>query len=629
MALQAGFRLMQWQVRPDQNRLIGSGSDIRLTPRTMEVLVCLAESAGQVVTRQDFSERVWRPAIVTDDALTRCISELRRNLGDRAGDPRFIETIPKRGYRLVAPVTALEPDTQQHALSSSSVDQEADEQASDTPRRRPVSRDSIAVLPFQTIGEKSGADSAAPLADGIHQDLLTRLSEVPGLKVISSTSVRRFRDTRLSIPEIAAQLGVVWIVEGAVQQAGEHLQVNAQLIDATRDHHLWARTYRQPYSAANLFAIQAEIMEDIATSLETKLDTGSLRQLEHNATGDLEAYGRYIQGRSFLDTRTEPGMRQALVYFRSALERDRHYALAWVGVADALMLLYDYYDNGSPAVVRPEVEKALHRALEIDPELAAAHASTGLFHMSHAAMGPLRAEGLDGATAVRWLNQAVERQPGYAEAHNWLSWVLQLLGYAEEALACAGTSIELNPLAPEAIHNLMSSNMACGHFGRGLREARRIEELGMYDATPRFYEAVALHHLGRFDAAVDLLDRLTIEWTELGAQSALAIAEAARGNTARAESLLAEIESGGDEFCSALVRAALGRHDEALDIMASIEQWGQWPALVLHHYYPEVLAPLRASPRFGAIMTSLRRYYGLPADGRRPAEFKFESAANF
>jgi len=620
MALEAGFRLRQWQVRPDQNRLIGNGSDIRLTPRTMEVLACLAEHAGQVVTREDFSKRVWSPAIVTDDALTRCISELRRNLGDRAGDPRFIETIPKRGYRLVAPVTDLDPDSRDPA----SVGRDTDGHVSDTPRRRPVRRDSIAVLPLQTIG----ADAIAPLADGIHQDLLTRLAAVSGLKVISSTSVRRYRNTEYSIPEIASQLGVVWIVEGAVQQAGEHLQVNAQLIDAAHDHHLWARTYRQPYSAENLFAIQAEIMEDIAASLEKTLDTGQRNQGEHNATDDLEAYARYMQGRSFLDTRTEPGMRQALVYFRNALERDRNYALAWVGVADTLMLLYDYYDHGLSDAVRPEVEKALNRALELDPELAAAHASSGLFHMSHAAMGPLRAEGLDGAAAVRWLKRAVELQPGYAEAHNWLSWVLQLLGYAEEALACANNAIELNPLAPEAIHNLMSSNMACGHFGRGLREARRIEELGMYDATPRFYEAVALHHLGRFDAAVDLLDGLTVEWAGLGAQSALALAEAARGNKQRAESLLDLIDSGDDPFCSALVRAALDRHDEALDAMALIGRWGQWPALVLHHYYGDVLAPLRASSRFRGVMTSLRQYYGLPSHGRRLAEFDFEYAGN-
>jgi len=467
MALDAGFRLLQWQVRPDQNRLLGNGSDIRLSPRAMEVLVCLAERAGQVVTRDDFSERVWRPAIVTDDALTRCISELRRSLGDRAGDPRFIETIPKRGYRLVAQVSALDPDTQESDSSATSTGEVAEDRAAGT-RRRPVSRNSIAVLPFQTIGQTIGrtigADSAAPLADGIHQDLLTRLSVVPGLKVISSTSVRRYRDTELAIPDIAAQLGVVWIVEGAVQQAGEHLQVNAQLIDAARDHHLWARTYRQPCSAENLFAIQAEIMEDIAASLETTLDTGHRRRAEHMATDNLEAYAHYMQGRSFLDTRTEPGMRQALVYFRTALEQDRDYALAWVGVADALMLLYDYYDRGPLEAVRTEVEKALSRALEIDPELAAAHASSGLFHMSHAAFGPLRAKGLDGSEAVRRLHYAVELQPGYAEAHNWLSWVLQLLGHADEALDCAARSIELNPLSPEAIHNVMSSNMANGHL---------------------------------------------------------------------------------------------------------------------------------------------------------------------
>jgi len=619
MALESGFQLLQWQVRPDQNRLIGNGSDIRITPRAMEVLVCLAGHAGQVVTREDFNRQVWSPAIVTDDALTRCISEIRRSLGDRAAEPRFIETIPKRGYRLVAPVTRLDPG----AGPEGPVVRNRGGGVSGTLRHRPVRRDSIAVLPLQTIG----GEAVAPLAAGIHQDLLTRLAAVSGLKVISSTSVRRYRDTEYPIPEIAAELGVAWIVEGAVQQAGGHLQVNAQLIDAARDHHLWARTYRQPYSAENLFAIQAEIMDDIAASLEKTLDSGKIGQRERNATDNLEAYARYMQGRSFLDTRTEPGMRQALMYFRNALERDGDYALAWVGVADAQMLLYDYYDLGTPEAVRPAVEQALGRALQLEPDLAGAHASTGLFHMSHAALGPLRAEGLDGAEAVKWLRQAVERQPGYAEAHNWLSWVLQLLGYADAALAYANSAIELNPLAPEAIHNLMSSNMACGHFGRGLREARRIEELGMYDATPRFYEAVALHHLGRFDAAVDLLEGLTVEWAGLGAQSALALAEVRRGNPNRARGLLGEIDSGNDPFCGALVRAALGRHDQALEAMASIRCWGQWPALVLHHYYGEELAVLRASPCFGSVMAALRQYYGLPADGHGLAEFGFGSGS--
>ncbi len=621
MALEAGFRLRQWRVQPDQNRLIGSGSDIRLSPRAMEVLVYLAERAGQVVTRQDFSEHVWHPAIVTDDALTRCISELRRHLGDRAADPRFIETIPKRGYRLLAPVTEVEAEVEP---ASAEIDDSrpAERKRQPGPPRRPVTSNAIAVLPFQTIG----AETAAPIAEGLHQDLLTRLAGVRDLHVISSTSVRRYRDSTLSIAEIAAELGVAWIVEGAVQQAGEHLQVNAQLIDAAHDHHLWARTYRQPYSAENLFAIQGEIMEDIARSLETTLDAGQRRRGGRIATSDLEAYGRYMQGRSFLDTRTEAGMRQALMYFRTALERDRDYALAWVGVADALMLLYDYYDQGPPEAVRPEVEKALNRALQIDPELAAAHASSGLFHMSHAAFGPLRAEGLDGSEAVKRLQTAIELQPGYAEAHNWLSWVLQLLGYADEALACAATSIDLNPLSPEAIHNVISSNMANGNFGRALREARRIEELGMYDTSPQLYEAMAMHHLGRFDDAVALLEDLQVEWAGAGPLAALALAEAARGDTDRAEALLKTVESAGDHFCCGLIHAALGRTDAAFEHFGQIEKWGQWPALVMHHFYPEVLAPLRADDRFGPVLTALRTYYGLAPDGSLSANVELDAA---
>ena len=618
MVLEAGFRLRQWRVQPDQNRLIGSGSDIRLSPRAMEVLVCLAERAGEVVTRQDFSEHVWHPAVVTDDALTRCISELRRHLGDRAAEPRFIETIPKRGYRLLAPVTEPEAEAQSAGDKAGA---SGTGKSLHSPPRRPVTRNAIAVLPFQTIG----AETAAPIAEGLHQDLLTRLAGIRDLHVISSTSVRRYRDSTLSIVEIAAGLGVAWIVEGAVQQAGEHLQVNAQLIDAAHDHHLWARTYRQPYSAENLFAIQGEIMEDIARSLEATLDSGQLRRGERIATSDLEAYGRYMQGRSFLDTRTEPGMRQALMYFRTALERDRDYALAWVGVADALMLLYDYYDHGPPEAVRPEVEKALERALQIDPELAAAHASSGLFHMSHAAFGPLRAEGLDGNEAVKRLHKAVELKPGYAEAHNWLSWVLQLLGHAEEALACATTSIELNPLSPETIHNVISSFMANGNFGRALREARRIEELGMYDTTPQFYEAMAMHHLGRFDNAVALFEDLQVEWAAAGPLAALALAEAARGDTDRAEETLKTVEAAGDLFCCGLIHAALGRIDAAFEHLGQIEKWGQWPALVMHHYYPEVLDPLRADERFGPVLAALRAYYGLAPDGSLSADIELEA----
>ncbi|MFU8878186.1 MAG: winged helix-turn-helix domain-containing protein [Wenzhouxiangellaceae bacterium] len=613
MDLGAGFRLRQWQVQPDQNRLIGNGSDIRLTPRAMEVLVCLSEHAGQVVTRDDFSERVWNPAVVTDNSLTRCISELRRSLGDRTGTPQYIETIPKRGYRLVAPVTPVMPvdeNVEDVEDASASASEPLSSQPATRPRR-PIRRNSIAVLPFQVIG----AETVAPLADGIHHDLLTRLSAVVGLKVISSTSARRYRDTDLAMPEIAAQLGVVWIVEGAVQKVGEYLQVNAQLIDAARDHHLWARTYRQPYSAENLFSIQGEIMEDIATSLEAKLDAGQRLRGEHVSTNDLEAYACYIQGRSFLDTRIEAGMRQALMYFRTALERDHDYALAWVGVADATMLLYDYYDHGSPDKARQEVEKALKRALELDPELAAVHASTGLYHMSHAAAGPLRAEGLDGSAAVRWLKRAVELQPGYAEAYNWLSWVLQLLGQADQALVCANASIELNPLSPETIHNLISSNMVNGHFGRGLREARRIEELGMYDTTPQFYEGIAMYHLGRHDDAARLLRDVHVEWTGAGPLAALALAEIARGKPERADERLPAIEAAGDRFAVGLVHAGLGNVDAAFEHFGRIRQWGQWPALVMHHYYPDVLGPVRADPRFGPLLASLRAYYGLQPDG--------------
>ena len=203
--------------------------------------------------------------------------------------------------------------------------------------------------------------------------------------------------------------------------------------------------------------------------------------------------------------------------------------------------------------------------------------------------------------------------------------MLQLLGHAEEALACATTSIELNPISPETIHNVISSFMANGNFGRALREARRIEELGMYDTSPQLYEAMAMHHLGRFGDAVALLEDLQVEWAGAGPLAALALAEAARGNTDRAAEMLKTVASAGDLFCCGLIHAALGRPDAAFDHFGQIEKWGQWPALVMHHYYPEVLAPLRADDRFGPVLTALRTYYGLAPDGSLSADVELHA----
>ena len=593
-----GFQLGDWQVLPEENRITGPAGDLHLTPRSMAVLVYLAEQAGRVVSRDEFNDQLWAPAVVTDHALTQCIAELRRALGDSAGDPHYIETVPKRGYRLFATVVPIGPDKEATRSRRSCGIRNVTITAIlvvilvtaglwrliPDPEPVPIER-SIAVLPFDEIG----IEPVLPLADGLHLDLLTRLSGIEDLRVISSTSVRQYRDTLETIPDIARQLGVVWILEGAVQQIGTEVQLNAQLIDGRDDTHAWAKTYRRSLTAENLFAIQAELLDDIVGYLAAELGPHHPPG-QDQPTDNLDAYALYVKGRTFADLRTAPGLRQARASFRQATELDESYALAWVGLADALTLLYDYgyaeYDE-----VVPDARAAIEQALELDPDLAEAHASMGL-------LGTATRKGM---TAIQSLEQAVSLRPSYAEAYNWLAWTHLVLGEPEKALEYAVRAVELDPVAPEAVSNLLLSHIGMADHQAALAAAARAGDMELAFTTFRFYKALAFYHLGD-RRAIELLEGLEAAWAGEGPRATLALAHIDHGRSDRARQELEQIRAAGDAFAIGLVKAGLGKKDQAMDLFIDIEEWGYWPALAVHFLYPDVLDPLRDDPRFDKLI---------------------------
>lgn len=613
MDLNRGFQLGDWQVLPEESRVTGPAGEAHLTPRAMAVLLYLAEQSGRVVSRDEFNEQLWAPAVVTDHALTQCIAELRRALDDSAAQPRFIETVPKRGYRLVVAVSPIAPA-------------EDDASTAASPTRRPgwvaragtaifaailvaagfwllvpdpeavITEHSIAVLPF----EKIGVEPVLPLADGLHHDLLTRLSDIEDLRVISSTSVRQYRDTVETIPEIARQLGVVWILEGAVQQIGAEVQLNAQLIDGRDDTHAWAKTYRRTLTAENLFSIQAELIEDIVGYLAAEL--GPRHPPERfQPTDNLDAYALYIKGRTFTDLRTAPALHQATTHFHQAIERDEDFALARVGLADALTLLYDY-GYAEHEEVLPEAKAAIETALELDPELAEAHASLGLLNTATR----------NGAAAIESLERAVALRPGYAEAYNWLAWTLLVLGEPERALANAERAVELDPMSPEAVSNLLLGHIGTGNHRAALAAAERTGDMELAFTTYPFYKALALYHLGD-RGAIELLEGLTAAWAGQGPKATLALAYIDHGEPDRAREILDDLRASGDTFAIGLVKAGLGKACQAMEIFVDIEEWGYWPALAVHFLYPDVLDPLRDDPRFDKLIgQALASHDGYP-----------------
>lgn len=466
---------------------------------------------------------------------------------------------------------------------------------------------SIAVLPFETLGE----EKTNAFTDGIHGDLLTRLSHISDLSVISRTSVMRYRNPEKPLPAIAAELGVAWILHGEVQEAADQVQVNARLVNARTDRQVWAESYRRELTAANLFQIQAEITKEIARALEAHLSPQEERQVERTPTENLDSYRLYAQGRGQLDQRTEQGMRRALDYFQRAIADDSSYALAWAGLADGLSLL-EFYGYPTPGIALGP-RQAARRALELDPTLGEAHASLGIVHSTRR----------EGPEAVRELERAVELRPGYAEAHSWLGWMHLILGRPEEALEPMKRAATLSPLAPAFRAYLAEAYLANGRSRDALREARRAREIQPDYPLAHFIEGLVLYHLGMMaEAKAVLRDVLPVvrpggtpSLSEV--RAVLAVTHAASGDSTNARELLARIEEANHPFSAGLVHAALGEYQAAFDAFARVPTWDSFSTEHFRYFFPDVLGPLRDDPRYQELLRAVDRRWGLDPDGGR------------
>lgn len=460
-------------------------------------------------------------------------------------------------------------------------------------------RPAVAVLPFETLGSAEMA-----LGEGVHSGILTRLSTLDGLSVISRTSVRRYRDSDKRPAEIAAELGVRWVLEGDVQASGGHFRVNVRLIEAPSDRNAWAQSHEGRLTAENFFQVQADIAGEIADQVSLQLTPEERRRLQEKSTASLEAYRLCIEGRMHLDGRSPESMQRALRCFEKALAVDPDYAVAWVGVGDALGLLHAYGYAGED--VLPRAGQAIEKALECDPRCAEAHA----------ALGRLLGQRNVARESLDELQHAIALAPGYAEAHNWLSVGLYVTGDAAGALASASRAVALNPLSAEAVSNLGSCYLFTGRLEQALKETRRARELGGDYASAAFYEAIALYELERYAETAALLEALVVPWVGSGVNTVRALALAAQGNDAAARELLEPIHSAGHGFDEGLVLAALGEREAALDALAAARLGGldmavsYWPSVAVHYLFGRIWASLRDDPRYAQLRHHVDEIYG-------------------
>jgi TolB-like protein/DNA-binding winged helix-turn-helix (wHTH) protein/Tfp pilus assembly protein PilF len=479
-------------------QLLCDGEPLPVQPRVFDLLAFLAQNAHRAVDKDELQDAVWPGRVITEAALTRAIMKARKAVGDDANRQAVIKTVHGHGYHFVAEVE-VEPAAEAPVAppadsgradpgsgANATPEAPAVQQPNDSPpdRAPPASRwgglhwlllaaplvllavvlwralpttetgdpapgpiadavtepsvvldaQSIAVLPF---ANRSDLAQDQFFADGIQDDLLTLLAKVDSLKVISRTSVMRYRDGERSIPEIAAELGVANILEGGIQRSADQVRVNVQLIDARTDDHLWAEIYDRELNAENLFAIQSEISHHIVEALHGALDDRASRQLDERPTDNLEAYAAFVLGRQAQNRRTQESLEAAQKHFEQAVALDPGYTLAYVGLADTLNLM-STYGTASQAELWERRQALVDRALELDPESGEAWT----------ALAALRVDQKRPEEAEPYFQRAIEFSPGYATAYHWYAYLLENAGRAEEALPVIRKALELDPMAP-------------------------------------------------------------------------------------------------------------------------------------------------------------------------------------
>ena len=329
---------------------------------------------------------------------------------------------------------------------------------------------SIAVLPFENLSDEK---ANAYFAEGVQDEILTRLAKVADLKVISRTSTQRFKSSPSDLPQIAKQLGVLHILEGSVQKSGDSVRVNVQLINALTDAHLWAEIYDRKLT--DIFAVESDIAKTIADTLQAKLTGAEKNAIAKQPTVNGEAYELYLKGRYFWNKRTGPDLRKAIEYFNQATEKDPRYALAYAGLADSYSLLPNYA-AATPQESLPKAKVAATKALELDDTLAEAHVSLAQVLLVY---------DLDFAGSTREFERAIALNPNYATAHHWYGSGPPLcLGQFDLAIAEINRARLLDPLSLIINADLGNAMVAARRYDDAIAQMHRTIEM-----DPRFYSA--------------------------------------------------------------------------------------------------------------------------------------------
>jgi adenylate cyclase len=498
------------------------GLRVRLQRQPFKVLACLAGRNGALVGREELKAALWSgdTFVDFDQGLNFCIKQIRYALGDDAQTPRYVETLPRRGYRFIAPVRQAEESPRPAAVTDS-----ADAPLPHAPER------SVAVLPFSDLSPARDQDY---FCEGIAEEILNALRRVARLKVASRSSSFRLGSSGLDAREIGRQLGVATVLDGSLRKAGDRLRINVELVDARDGFQIWSEQYDR--EVRDVFAIQEEIARTVAQALEVSLSAQESGALGKRATREVLAYESYLRARKYYDQYNRRGIEFALGLFAQAIEQDSAYAAAYAGLSDCRCYLF--MNAGRNPENLDRARAAARVALDLDPDLAEAHASLGTVlslsgHHAEAEEAFEAAIRLDPRLfearyfyardcfaqgqlekAARQYQEAMRTRPEDFQAPLLVAQIYDDLGRPQDALAARRRGVaaaeERLRLRPDDIRALyMGANglVALGDRERGLDWARRAIELDSADPMLLYNVACIQSLAGDREAALTSLEQ--------------------------------------------------------------------------------------------------------------------------
>ncbi|MGC1452353.1 MAG: winged helix-turn-helix domain-containing protein [Candidatus Sulfotelmatobacter sp.] len=608
-----------------------AGQTVKLEPTPFELLVLLVEQRGNLVGRQQIAERIWGKGVFldTDNSINGAVRKIRQVLGDDPENPRFIQTVTGKGYRLIAPVVEAEEPRGLHILELPPSQQAADvpPTASRTKFKRilelaffiaiasglslwlvpSLSRSkgaaapirSIAVLPLDNL---SGDPSQDYFADAMTDELITDLAKVGALRVTSRTTVTLYKHTSKSLPQIARELNVDGVVEGSVVRSGQRVRITAQLIRASADQHLWAETYERDLGDA--LRLQSDVAGAIARQVRAKLTSGQQAQFRSARAVDPEAYDAYLKGSYYLYNSqiTVPGLNQAKANFEEALRKDPNFSRAYSGLANAYLYLV-FLGPGQLSAEEGyrKAKESVSKALELDPENAEAYDVLGQLKW-HA--------DFDWNAADRAFNQSLALSPNYSCAHEDRALFLAFMGRSADALAEVEKSEQVDPSATQ---------IELGVYFQ-LRDWNRLVETGLRETSANPTEWTVHANLGAGLEGTGKLPEAIAEYQKavdlsngnLDAVASLGHAYAVVGNRVAAEKILRRLEQESktgkaSPYLVATIYAGLGNKDKAFELLE--ESYREKSLDIAWTFKPDLrIDNLRSDRRFGNLLSRV----GLP-----------------